>query len=269
VNAPELVVLPDSAAAATRAAELITDALRGAVADRGRADWATTGGSTPAGIYQAMRAPGRRDAIPWENVHTWWGDDRFVPGDHPLSNVRTFDDILMDAGSWESVHSEAHRDNFRIPVANLHPFRTGEALGVGQSAATCAAELAAELREAGLPEVDDWPIFDLILLGLGSDGHILSVFPGSPAFDSTRWALAIPAPTHIEPHVERVTLNPAVVRVARRVLVVAHGAEKADIIGRTFGPDPDPDPVALPARLTLREGSTWVLDEAAAAQLQR
>lgn len=267
MSAPEIVVVPDAAAAARRAADLIADALRGAVADRGRADWATTGGSTPAGIYQAMRAPEQRDAIPWEHVHTWWGDDRFVPGDHPLSNVRTFDDILMDAGSWESVHSEAHRDNVRIPVGNLHPFRTGEALGVGQSAATCAAELAAELREAELPEVDDWPVFDLILLGLGSDGHILSVFPGSPAFESTRWALAIPAPTHIEPHVERVTLNPAVVRVARRVLVVAHGAAKADIIARSFGPDPDP--IALPAQLTLREGSTWVLDEAAAAQLRR
>ena len=66
------------------------------------------------------------------------------------------------------------------------------------------------------------------LLGVGSDGHILSVFPGSAAFDSKRWALAIPAPTHIEPHVERVTLNPAVVAVAERVLVVAYGAGKAD-----------------------------------------
>lgn len=267
MSGPEVVVVPDAGAAATSAAEAIADALRNAVADRGRADWATTGGSTPVGIYQAMLDPRLRDAIPWEDTHTWWGDDRFVPGDHPLSNVRPFDDILLEAGSWESVHSDAHRGRTRIPVANLHPFRTGEALGVGQEAATCAAELAAELREAGLPEVDGWPVFDLVLLGLGSDGHILSVFPGSPAFDSTRWALAIPAPTHIEPHVERVTLNPAVVRVARRVLVVAHGAGKTEVIARIFGPDGDP--TALPAKLALRDGSTWILDEAAAARLPR
>jgi 6-phosphogluconolactonase len=267
MSAPEVVVVPDSAAAATSAADAIADALRDAVASRGRADWATTGGSTPVGIYQAMLAPRLRDMIPWEVIHTWWGDDRFVPGDHPLSNVRPFDDVLLEAGGWESVHSDVHRSRVRIPVANLHPFRTGEALGVGQDAATCAAELAAELRQAGLSEDDGWPVFDLILLGLGSDGHILSVFPGSQAFDSTRWALAIPAPTHIEPHVARVTLNPAVVRVARRVVVVAHGAGKAEIIGRIFGADPDPS--ALPAQLTLREGSTWIVDEAAAAQLRR
>jgi 6-phosphogluconolactonase len=267
MSAPEVIVVPDAGAAATSAAQAIADALRTGVADRGRADWATTGGSTPVAIYQAMLEPLLRDAIPWESTHTWWGDDRFVPGDHPLSNVRPFDDILLEAGSWESVHSDDHRDRVRIPIANIHPFRTGEALGVGQEAATCAAELAAELREAGLPEADGWPVFDLVLLGLGSDGHILSVFPGSAAFESTRWALAIPAPTHIEPHVERVTLNPAVVRVARRVLVVAHGASKADVIGRIFGPDGDPR--ALPAKLALREGSTWILDEAAAALLRR
>jgi 6-phosphogluconolactonase len=267
MSGPEVVVVPDAGATATSAAEAITDALRNGVADRGRADWATTGGSTPVGIYQAMLDPRLRDAIPWEDTHTWWGDDRFVPGDHPLSNVRPFDDILLEAGGWESVHSDDHRGRMRIRVANLHPFRTGEALGVGQQAATCAAELAAELREAGLPEVDGWPVFDLVLLGLGSDGHIMSVFPGSAAFDSTRWALAIPAPTHIEPHVERVTLNPAVVRVARRVLVVAHGAGKAEVIARIFGPDGDPS--ALPGKLALRDGSTWILDEAAAALLRR
>jgi 6-phosphogluconolactonase len=267
VSAPEVILVPDAGAAATSAAQAIADALRNAVADRGRADWATTGGSTPVGIYQAMLDPQLRDAIPWELTHTWWGDDRFVPGDHPLSNVRPFDDILLDAGDWESGHSDDPRGRVRIPVANVHPFRTGEALGVGQAAATCAAELAAELREARLPEVDDWPVFDLVLLGLGSDGHILSVFPGSAAFESTRWALAIPAPTHIEPHVERVTLNPAVVRVARRVLVVAHGTGKAEVIGRIFAPDGDAS--ALPAKLALRDGSTWILDEAAAAQLPR
>jgi len=270
VSEPDIVIVPDPEAGARRAASIIADALRGAVAERGRADWATTGGSTPIAIYGALLEPAMRDAIPWRAVHTWWGDDRFVPGDHPLSNVRAFADVLLRAGGWESVHSDDRRGRVAIPVANLHPFRTGEAIGVGQNAAACAAELTAELRAAGLPEADGWPVFDLILLGLGADGHILSVFPGSAAFDSPRWALAIPAPTDVEPHVERVTLNPAVVTVARRVVVVAHGAAKAEVIGRILGADRDPrDPRALPARLALRDGATWVLDEAAAAALSR
>jgi 6-phosphogluconolactonase len=265
MSEPEVIVVPDPTSASTAAADAIADAARSGVAERGRADWATTGGSTPIGIYQAMLRPEVRDAIPWADVHTWWGDDRFVPGDHPLSNVRPFDDVLLEAGTWESVHSDAHRDRVRIPVANVHPFRTGEAIGTGRSASSCAEELEAELRATGLPESDGWPVFDLMLLGLGSDGHILSVFPGSPAFDSTSWALAIPAPTHIEPHVARVTLNPATVTVARRVVIVVHGASKAEIVGRIFREPRDPR--VLPAQLALRDGATWILDEAAAADL--
>jgi 6-phosphogluconolactonase/glucosamine-6-phosphate isomerase/deaminase len=79
--------------------------------------------------------------------------------------------------------------------------------------------------------------------------------------------MAIPAPTHIEPHVERVTLHPATVRVARRVLAVVLGGSKADILGRLF--DDAADPVMLPGRLAVREGATWIVDEAAAARLPR
>ena len=134
-----------------------------------------------------------------------------------------------------------------LPVENIHPFRTGEAIGRGAGAAWCAAALADELRAAGLPEQDGWPVFDLMLLGVGADGHILSVFPGSAAFDSTELALAIPAPTHIEPHVERVTLNPAVIGVARQVIVVVNGAEKAPVLGRDLRAGARSAPLARPA----------------------
>ena len=86
-----------------------------------------------------------------------------------------------------------------------------------------------------------------------------------PAFESTDWALAIPAPTHIEPHVERVTLNPAILAVARQILVVMHGAGKAAILADIFGPELDP--TSWPAQLTRRDGATWILDQAAAASL--
>ena len=152
-----------------------------------------------------------------------------------------------------------------LPLANVHPFRTSEAIGEGRGAAGCAAELEDELRAADLEIIEGWPVLDLVLLGVGADGHVLSVFPGSDAFESKAWALAVPAPTHIEPHVERVTLNPAILAVAREVLVVMHGADKAAILVDIFGPEADP--ARWPAQLTRRAGATWVLDEAAAAHL--
>ena len=155
----------------------------------------------------------------------------------------------------------------RVPAENVHPFPTGRAIGGDWDADWCAQRLEDELRAAGLAEADGWPVLDLLFLGIGGDGHLLSVFPGSGAFDSDRWALAIPAPTHIEPHVARVTLHPSTVGVARRVLAVVLGGSKAGIVGRLFNEPRDPR--NLPAQLAIRDVATWILDEAAAADLQR
>jgi 6-phosphogluconolactonase/glucosamine-6-phosphate isomerase/deaminase len=106
-----------------------------------------------------------------------------------------------------------------------------------------------------------------MLIGIGGDGHLLSVFPGSAAFDSPDWALAIPAPTHIEPHVERVTCNPALIGVADAVLAVATGIAKATILGEVFGPVRDPR--RWPAQLARRSGAIWILDPAAATHIER
>ena len=268
MSEPEIIVVADAAAASALAGERIAASLRAAVDARGRADWATTGGSTPVGIYRYLASPAHVSDAPWPDVHVWWGDDRYVPQDHALSNAKPFYDVMLDVAHREegTAVGDGHV-GVPIPLDHLHPFRTTEAIGEARGAAACAAELAAELRAAGLPTVDGWPVLDLILLGVGADGHVLSVFPGSAAFESDAWALAIPAPTHIEPHVERVTLNPAVVRVAKEILVVMHGAGKGEILGTIFGPEVDP--VRWPAQLARREGATWILDEAAAANLPR
>lgn len=266
MTAPEVAVHPDAVAAASAAAVLTGTVLGQAVSARGEAHWATTGGSSPVGLYQALLEAPARDLVSWEGVHVWWGDDRFVPRDHPLSNVKAFDDILVDIGHAEEG-TAGGPTGLPIPVAQIHPWPTGEAIGRARGAAWCAATLADELRRDGPPSVGGWPAFDLLMLGIGSDGHILSVFPGSAALGSTELALAIPAPTHIEPHVERVTLNPAVVGAARRVLVLVTGGGKAAVLGDIFG-EPR-DPVRLPAQLALRDNVTWILDEAAAAALPR
>lgn len=252
---PEIIVVPDAAAAARPAADRIAATLRAAVATRGRVDWATTGGSTPTAIYRSLGGPELRDEVPWAHVHTWWGDDRFVPRDHPLSNVKAFDDVLRGELAVP------------IPVEHLHPFRIDAAIVGDRDAADCAAELADELRAANLPLDGPWPAFDLMLLGIGGDGHLLSVFPGSAAFDSDAWAMAIPAPSHIEPHVERVTLHPSLVEAARQVLVVVHGESKAALLAKVFGEVRDVR--RWPAQLARRAGATWIVDEAAAADLPR
>jgi 6-phosphogluconolactonase len=209
--------------------------------------------------------PPLRDTIRWDRVHTWWGDDRFVPRDHPLSNFSAFASIMLDAADGEEGTGFDAFPPVPIPVEHVHPFRTTEAIGAGRGAASCAAELAAELHTAGPAVVEGWPMFDLILLGVGADGHVLSVFPGSAAFDSPDWALAVPAPTHIEPHVERVTLNPAVLRYARQTIVVATGQAKAAIIAQALGSERDPR--RWPVQLARGSRATWILDKAAAANL--
>jgi 6-phosphogluconolactonase len=251
----ELVVVPAADDTAGPAARAIATVLHDAVRERGRADWATTGGSTPVAIYRALGAADLRDGVPWANVHTWWGDDRFVPRDHPLSNVKPFDDVLRGEQA------------IPIPVENVHPFRTTEAIVAGRDPAACAADLAEELRAARLPLEAGRPVLDLMLLGIGGDGHLLSVFPGSAAFDAGAWAVAIPAPTHIEPHVERVTMHPALVEIARSVLVVVHGEAKAALLADVFGEVRDVR--RWPAQLARRPGATWIIDAAAAADLPR
>jgi len=253
----DVVVLADARAVASEAADRIAAALRRAVGARGRADWATTGGSMAPAIYRRLAADPYRGTIPWSLVHVWWGDDRYVPRDHPLSNVKPLDDILL-VGALRPVP---------LPIDNLHPFPTTLAIGGAHGAAWCAAELAAELRDAGLERSDGWPVFDLVTLGIGGDGHVLSVFPGSAALESSELAMAIPAPTHIEPQIERVTLNPAVLRAARRVLVVVSGAGKASVLADIFGSERDPS--RWPAQLARRAGAIWIVDSAAAERLRR
>lgn len=249
---PEVVVLPDPAAASVEAARRIAAALAEAVETRGIAHWSTTGGSTPAQIYLALAEPPHRDAVPWDRVHVWWGDDRWVPPGDERSNARPF---------WELLAR-------RVPIAggHVHPMPIGAAMDGGHPAAWAAARYAEELWASGVPVAPSgFPILDVVLLGIGPDGHLFSVFPGSSTWDDPAWAQAVPAPSHVEPHLERLTLHPRVVDAARLVLVAAHGAAKAAIAGRLLGPRADER--ALPALLARRAGAVWILDEAAAANV--
>ena len=274
LSEPEVVVLPDPAAVSAAAAERFAAAVVDAARRRGRADVATTGGSTPVGIYTRLGVAPLRNAVPWELVHVWFGDDRFVARDHPLSNVLPVDQVLVRAAARAGLSGDGAtgvdvlvgiEPGAPLPAGNIHPFPCAQAIAESHGAAWCAQAYAERIRAELELDDEGWPVFDLVLLGVGPDGHILSVFPGSTALASTELALAVPAPTHVEPHVERVTLNPRFLDAAREVLVISHGAGKAEVIGTIFGSDRDPG--RWPAQLVRRAGVTWLLDEAAAARL--
>jgi 6-phosphogluconolactonase len=272
---PRLEILNDPDATSRAAAAAIAAALDEAVERRGRADWATTGGSTPVGIYNELARAPLRAAVPWQAVHVWWGDDRFVPRDHPLSNVLPIDQVLLSAAARaglsgtgaDAVEVELGIEpGVPLPVGNVHAPRMTQAIATTAGPDWAAAEYERELRDAGLPAGEGgFPSFDVMLLGVGPDGHLLSVFPGSPLFDADAWVAAVPAPTHVEPHVARISLHPAFIAAARAPIVVIHGAGKAEIVARLLAGERDVR--ALPAQLARREGAQWFLDRAAAASL--
>jgi 6-phosphogluconolactonase len=274
MDEPTIVTLADPEACSLAAAERIVEILDVAIDDHGEAHWATTGGSAPAGIYRQL-ASTLRDEIDWRKVRLWWTDERFVPHDHPLSNAKIAFDLLLDASAFSGASGSGasgadvltgHLPGVPIRAVDVHPFPTGEAIGEGRDPDWCAARYVSELRADGPDENgDEVPAFDLMLLGVGPDGHILSVFPDSDAFDRDEWAFGVPAPTHVEPHVPRVTLNPSFVAAAHEVLVVSHGEGKAEILHDVLGGPRDPR--KLPAQLARRPGATWILDRAAARLL--
>jgi 6-phosphogluconolactonase len=272
---PRIEILPDPEATSRAAAAAIADALVDAVSRRGRAEWATTGGSTPVGIYRELSVAPLRDRVPWHAVNVWWSDERYVPRDHPLSNVLQLDQVLVSAAARAGLSGTGEyavdvetgaEPGVPLPAGNIHAPRMGDAIGLAAGPEWAATEYGDRLRDAGLPvSKDGFPILDIALLGAGPDGHVMSVFPGSALFDSDAWVAAVPAPTHIEPHVARISLNPRFLDAARLPMVVAHGAGKAEIMATLLGDERDVR--RWPAQLARRGGAVWFLDRAAASKL--
>jgi 6-phosphogluconolactonase len=249
-----VIFCDDQASIASRALDLAVDGLRSGIALRGEAHLALTGGSSAAALFALFRSDPRADRVDWTRVHVWQGDERFVPVDHTDSNWAAALRDWLDADPGSGVLGE-HR----------HPIPVAEAIAGGHDAAWAAARYASEIERL-LPRRDGTPAFDIMLLGVGSDGHILSTFPGTaPIGDSGRAAMAVAAPTHIEPHVDRVTVASHLLRAARQVLVMVPGSAKAGIIATCFGEVRDPQ--RWPAQLALRSNAVWLLEPESAANL--
>jgi 6-phosphogluconolactonase len=269
-----LVVLPDEAAVAREGVRRLTEALAAAVKARGEAHVALTGGSSAVAFYRELREPRWRQIVDWSRVHIWWGDERLVPIDHPQSNIGLAYNILFElparsgeSGSGgEGVDADAG-DLPSLPYLadNVHPYEVDEVIGEVETGQLAAQRYAQQL-ELYLPAAGDLPAFDVILLGVGTDGHILSIFPGGSAFQSTDLVVAVPAPDHVEPHLDRVSLHPRLLGAAGLVLVMVSGAAKADVMADVLGPVQDS--ARWPAQLALLPQTTWLLDQAAAGRLR-
>jgi 6-phosphogluconolactonase len=224
-------------AAAERVAAILADGGREAPTV------ALSGGRSGRGVMLAL---GARTDLPWERIEWFWGDERCVPADDPRRNVRLARDTLLGP---RGVRAE-----------RIHP--PPVELGEPERIAAAYAETLRERLGPGAA-----PVFDLVLLGMGADGHVASLVPGSAALHVATAVAAVPAAeVSTEPRVARVTITPSVLRAARRVLVTVTGDDKAAVVARALRDPTDPD--RLPARLVL-PGATvdWIVDRAAAAAL--
>ena len=233
-------VFPDLDSLSRAAMDETLAIIRDAVAQRGRFAIALSGGHTPAKMYELWAAAPYRDQTPWDRVHLFWGDERYVAQDDPLSNFRMTRETLIS--------------RVPIPTANVHPVPTLP--GPPEKSAE-AYEL--ELRKffgAAPPE------FDLQLLGLGPEGHVASLFPGTPALEEKqRWVMAVEAPA--KPPL-RLTLTPVVLNQGRNSFFLVAGNDKREIVSALRN-EPDAKPSQYPAGRIRPTGRVlWFLDQAAA-----
>jgi 6-phosphogluconolactonase len=270
----DVIVLADEEAVAREAARRLVAGVNQAIRERGEAHVALTGGSSAVALYRELVRHEWRGAADWSVVHLWWGDERLVPVDHPDSNAGLAYNLLLAfaARAGESGAGGAGTDvsageiaALPVQVENVHPYPVDESLSESDPGLLVADTYRVELGRY-LPAVGDLPGFDVILLGVGPDGHILSIFPRSRALRSSELVVAVSAPEHIEPHVPRVSLNPKLLAVAGVVIVTVVGANKAEVMADVLGPKRDPS--RWPAQLARRTNAIWLLDEAAAARLR-
>lgn len=235
----EAVPTPDDVAAAT--ADRFVTAARTAIAERGVFRVALSGGSVPRRVYPLLVARPRMEQVEWGRVEFFWGDERCVPPDHPDSNFGlAYQGLLahLPAVRPEQIH--------RMPAEG--PDYTAQALAY-----------EAELRLAFGTRADEPPVFDLVWLGMGADGHTASLFPQSEGLEvDDRWVWANWCPT-IDSW--RMTLTYPVLNAAREALFAVTGANKAEPLRRVLDRDRD-----LPAARVQAHSTHWIVDAAAAGQ---
>ena len=229
----DVYVLDDAAEVARLGAETFAEVVAGVLADHRTARVALAGGSTPKAMYRLLASPTWRDRIEWPRVEIYFGDERCVPPDHPDSNYRMAREALLD----------------HVPLAADHVHRIA-----GEKHPTEAAAA----YDALLARIGERPQLDLVLLGMGPDGHTASLFPGTPVLDERQARAAAVFVDKLDSW--RVTLTAPVLSAAAHVVVTVVGAEKADALALALtGPRH-----AVPIQLVRALEQRWLVDKAAA-----
>jgi 6-phosphogluconolactonase len=232
----DLEVLPDPEALAARAADLMTDIARA----KPRVAVALSGGSTPRRLYQLL-ATKRLEAFPWAHVHWFWGDERFVPPDDPASNYRMTREAMLSRAPIQSDH--------------VHPMPT---VGLSPEAAAMAYERTLKDFYGADILAPDRPLFDLVLLGLGTNGHTASLFPGMPVLEERRhWVGTM----HDPEAGTRLTLTYPALESSRETVFLVAGADKKVVLREVL----DGDQVHPAARLRPHGTLRFLADRAATA----
>lgn len=230
-------VLPDKEGLIERALQLILTKIETAIRDRGICTIALAGGSTPKPLYGAIAT----QDLPWDKIHVFWGDERYVSPDHPDSN--------------QGMARQAWLDKVDIPASNIHPIPTD-----GKTPAADASKHEAQLQEFFGIEAGEFPQFDVILLGIGDDAHTASLFPHTEALAVQNHLVTV-GNKDGEP---RITFTAPLINQARWVIFLVAGASKRPALAQIFAPDANP--LSYPARLIQpQEEMWWLLDGEAGA----
>jgi 6-phosphogluconolactonase len=249
VRSPEIDMSPDAVTLAEQVAKQLLSQLATAQSEGGRPHVGLTGGTIANAMYAEVAKRGPSSAVDWNQVVLWWGDERFVSQASPDRNV-----------------GQAHRaflDVLPIPVANVHPMPSTETADTPDRGAEIYSD---QLRQEGVGE------FEVVLLGVGPDGHVASLFPGFPQLEMDR-AIALGVTESPKPPPERITLTLAALNRAKHVWLLASGAEKSWAVATAHAQSladsspADGDPSLPAARVHGRLSTVWFLDRAAASGL--
>ena len=237
MSAPNLEILPDSEALARRVADWLVAAAAGS---ERQFRVALSGGSTPRRLYEFLSGPPYREAFPWARTHWFWGDERFVTHDSPESNYRMVREAMLARAP--------------VPAGNIHPIPT-EGLTPQEAALSYEQDLKTVYGAATLSPAR--PLFDVTFLGLGPEGHVASLFPGTAVLsERSRWVSAVIG-AKAEP---RITLTYPALESSGAVAFLVTGAAKRPVLERLLNSDP-----ALPATHLHPRGTLHIFADRAAA----
>jgi 6-phosphogluconolactonase len=241
-----VVVLPDPVLLAAAAAARLITVLVDVQAARGHAHAVLTGGSNGTATLEAVAASPARDAVDWAEVDLWWGDERFLPAGDPDRNETQARAVLLD----------------KLPLdpARVHPMPPSDG-EFGDDVDAAAAGYAAALVAAAGSDSGVLPAFDVLMLGVGPDGHVASLFPGHPGF-AVRTGTVVAVRESPKPPPTRISLTLPALQTARELWLLAGGEGKVDAVTRALAGENLPA-----ASVHGTEHTIWLLDRAAAAKL--